>query len=166
MKVFMTTLMLLFSVVLYGEDKISISTNNGKVIARIDVAPDEYITLNEFLLYLDIESEEYDFTFDGYPEGPVHDDGSVYYSESLELSGVLSLKTGVEPANYNIDVILGYQTCNTNKLCNIPVELSQTILVKQNSSEDKFLFLKIGLVLAFIASNIVILSRRKKKNIG
>lgn len=129
---FILTLFLL-PFILFGNNKVSIATTNTSLKATIDINESEYISLNSDVLFLFIDSDKYNFHFKGYPDGEVGDNGDIIYKNQLTLEGDLILKDGVDPGNYNINVILGFQTF-TNGMGNIPVELSEDILVKEQIS--------------------------------
>jgi len=145
----------------FSENKVSITTNSDRVIAKIFLNRDEYIILNENFLFLTIESDEYNFVFTGYPDGELQESGDVYYSKELSLEGRLLLKDGVEEGDYNINVILGFQTCDKAGICNIPVEVSEEILVKKGGSSYNVPVI-IGLLLTISIIIILILKRRRR----
>lgn len=157
------TLLFLFLIscsFVFAENKISISTRSDKVIAEISINKDEYIILKEDFLFLNVISEHYEYKFSGYPEGEVQENGNVYYSDKLILKGELTLRDIYEPGEYEIEVVIGYQTCDEAGYCNIPVEVSQSILVAQSngfSTPVIFAFFAI-----FISVLLIVIIKRKK----
>ena len=159
MKKYFIPLFLLLSFAIFAENKVSITTSSNKVTATVALNESEYLTLDERFLYLNIDSEHYNFVFSGYPEGVVQDSGAIYYDTELTLEGTLTLKDGVEPGDYNIQVHFGFQTCDKAGICNIPVEVTEDILVKEASKSNvPYISALIGFVLAFI----LILFRKKR----
>lgn len=150
----------LVSFALHSENKVSIITKSDKVIASISLNKTEYITLNENFLFLYVESEQYNFVFSGYPDGELQESGDIYYSKELILEGTLTLKDGVEPGDYTVEVVLGFQTCDKEGICNIPVEISEEIMVKESGS-GSILPIILGLVLVLMVVIVVILKRKR-----
>lgn len=161
MKNIILIILVLIGFTLYGENRVSITTKSDKVIASIALNESEYITMDNEFLFLFVESDHYDFVFNGYPDGELQENGDVYYSKELVLEGTLTLKDGVIPDNYNIEVVLGFQTCDKEGLCNIPVELSEEIMVKQ-VGKNSMIPVIIGLILVII---VVIIAIFKRKNL-
>lgn len=149
----------LISFTIHGENRVSITTKSDKVIASITLNESEYITLNDQFVFLFVESNEYNFVFSGYPDGELQDNGDIYYSKELVLEGTLTLKDGIQPDNYNIEVVLGFQTCDKEGICNIPVEISEEIMVK-SVNKDFMLPVIIGLLFVVL---IVLFSLFKRK---
>ncbi len=87
MKKVILIILVLISLSLYGENKISITTKSDKVIATITLNESEYITLDDQFLFLFIESDHYNFVFSGYPDGELQENGDIYYSQELTLEG-------------------------------------------------------------------------------
>ncbi len=159
MKKVIVIILVLLSFTLYGENRVSITTKSDKVIASITLNESEYITLDDQFLFLFVESDHYNFVFSGYPDGELQENGDIYYSKELTLEGTLTLKDGVNPENYNIEVILGFQTCDKEGICNIPVELSEEIMVKMVGT-GSMLPVIIGLILVVFIVIIAIFKRK------
>lgn len=159
LSLFVTFVLLSFS--LYAENRVRIETNGNRVEATIELAESEYIIKNENFLYLLVESDEYDFTFNGYPEGQVKETGEILYAKQLTLSGELILKEGVKPDIYTINVILGYQSCDEEGNCFIPVEVAESIEIGSGNS----IILIISLISLFVVmiTLIVIMGLRKRR---
>lgn len=153
-------LFLFFSITLFAENKVSITIGGDLVTAKIDLNPTEYITLNEQFLFLLIESDHYNFIFSGYPDGVIQDSGEIYYSDELTLEGKLVLKDGVAVGDYPVNVILGFQTCDKAGICNIPVEISEEIIVKEATSRPLIPYIAILIIFASLLAAIIY--RRKK----
>ena len=151
MKKLLLPLFLLLSFTIFAQNKVSFLTTSNKVTATISLNESEYITLDERFLFLNIESEHYNFVFNGYPEGVVQENGDTYYDTELTLEGTLTLKDGVPAGDYTINVLLGFQTCDKVGICNIPVEVSEEILVKKpGKSNVPVIAGLIGVICAFI----------------
>ncbi|MGL1891047.1 MAG: hypothetical protein OCD02_05435 [Spirochaetaceae bacterium] len=159
MKKIMLIVIMFIGFSLYADNNISISVKSNKVTGTINLNPSEYIILNEQFLFLIIESEEYELNFSGYPDGELHDDGDIYYSDKVILQGDLVLKDGIEPGDYKINVILGYQSCDIDGLCNIPVEVSEEILVKKSYGFSPILPILILVIFSFM---LLLIVKRKK----
>lgn len=164
MKKILLSLLLLLSFTIFAENKVSISTSRDKVVATISLNESEYITLNERFLFLFIESEEYNFTFSGYPDGVVQENGDIYYSKELTLEGSLILKDGVPPGEYSIKISLGFQTCDKAGICNIPVEISEDIIVKGIETTKKSIVPYISLLIVIFGAVVLLLFRKKRSS--
>ncbi len=160
MKKIISILFILMGVSVFADNNVTITTKSDEVIAAVEINPDEYILLSDQFLFLRVDSDHYDFTFDGFPEGELQESGSVYYSGKLELSGKLMLKEGIEPGEYNIEVTFGYQSCNKEGLCYMPVEVSESILVTQTSKSTLPLYLSLSIILICLVF-IYIIKRKK-----
>lgn len=153
--------LLLLSLSLYSENKVSISAKSDKVVAIVEINTGEYIFFNEDFLFLNVISDHYDFVFSGYPDGEPQENGDIYYSGELKLEGDLKLKDGVKSGDYKIEVVLGYQTCDKEGYCNIPVEISQTVSVQKSGGLNFKIVIALSiLVLCFIFILII-----KRKNV-
>ncbi len=160
MKRLFFTLLVILGMNLFAENNVSISTKSDKIIATIKLKESEYIILNHDFLFLYVESDHYNFIFSGYPDGELHDDGEIYYSKEVTLEGDLTLKEGIEPGDYNINVIFGFQTCDVEGLCNIPIEVSELILVKPATSN--LVLIIISGFIALLCLVLIIVIKRKK----
>lgn len=161
MKKLFTILLLLLCFTIFAENKISIIAQSNGVIAEIQLNDSEYIILNDQFLFLFIESDNYDFIFTGYPDGISQENGDVYYSEKLILEGSLTLKDGIPPGEYSINVILGFQTCDKEGICNIPVEVSEEIIIKNSNNTP---VIPVTALIILILSIIILSIIRKRRN--
>lgn len=152
---------LIINISLYAENRVRIETSGNRVEATIELANNEYIIKNENFLYLLVESDEYDFSFDGYPEGQIKETGEILYAEQLILSGELTLREGVEPDIYTINVIIGYQSCDEEGNCFIPVEVAESI--EMGSGKNTTLFISLIALIAIIFVLITVLGLRKRR---
>lgn len=164
MKKLLVSILLFLSFTIFAENKVSISTSSDKLVATITLNESEYIVLNEQFLFLLIESDEYNFTFNGYPDGILQENGDIYYDKELTLEGSLLLKDGVSPGEYKINAILGFQTCDKVGICNIPVEISEEILVKEHIVTSKSNIPYIALLGVIISLIILLFILRRKKS--
>lgn len=160
MKRILFFLIIILSFSLSAENKVTFTAGKNKVSAIIDINPDEYIIFNEQFLFLNVVSAHYSYRFSGFPEGEVQENGDIYYSGKLELEGDLSLKDGVSPGEYDIEVILGYQTCDKEGYCNIPVEVSQSITVLNSGFLDFKIIIAFSIIL--LCMTLIVLIRRKR----
>lgn len=152
---------MLLSSFLFAENRVRIETQGNRVNATIELAENEYIILNENFLYLLVESDEYDFIFDGYPEGQLKKSGETLYQKSLTLSGELVIKSGVEPGTYTLNVILGYQSCDEDGNCFIPVEVAESI--EFGGSSNPLLVIILVVMVLFMVVLTIIIGRRKRR---
>lgn len=152
---------LILSISLHAENRVRIETSGNRVEATIELAESEYIILNENFLYLLVESDEYDFTFNGYPDGQLKETGEILYAEGLTLSGELTLKEGVKPDTYTINVILGYQSCDEDGNCFIPVEIAESIEIRNGN--NSILIISLITLAVVMVVLIVILGKRKRR---
>lgn len=146
---------------IYGENKVSITADSTQITASIGLNKSEYVILNEDFLFMRIESNKYDFVFSGYPDGDLQEDGNIYYSGELILKGFLILKDGIPPGDYSVNIILGFQTCDKKGVCNIPVEISEEILIKEKSNSSDFIIVSL---LVFVIAIILFLVIRRRKS--
>ncbi|MBN2617787.1 MAG: hypothetical protein JXR64_05680 [Spirochaetales bacterium] len=159
MRKYLLLFLIVVSFNLYSENKVSFKTMSNRIEATITLDNEEYITLNEDFFYLMVESDKYTFKFSGYPKGEININGETVYFGKVILAGELELKENILPDDYLINVILGYQSCTKDGMCNIPVEVSENILVKNN---QKILYIPIGIGLLIILIVIVLLVKRRK----
>lgn len=160
-RVFLLLILLLISLDLFADNRVRIVVKKDKIEAIIDIPENEHIVLNEMFLYLFIESDEYEFVFHGYPEGEDSDYGFTVYSDRLILSGDLFLKPGVEPGIYPVNVVVGYQSCDDEGLCFIPVEIAENIAFGERGNQSIHNIL--GLLFSLIVILIIIIGIRKRR---
>jgi len=123
----------------------------------------EYIILNPDFLFLLVESDSYNFNFSGYPKGELQDNGLTYYSDSLTLEGDLILKEGVVEPSHLVDVTLGYQTCNKEGVCNMPVEITRELAVGTPKKDVPWVYI---LIVILSVTYFTLRSKYKPKDNG
>ena len=157
-------LFIFMSISVFGKNKVSIETRGNELVATIYINDGEYIELDDNFLYLTIESDKYNFIFSGYPDGEVGANGDIKYRKELTLSGELLLKPGIPKKEYTINAILGFQTCSEAGFCNIPVEISQDILVNNSPGLRLNLFYIAPVVfLIFLIFAILLFIKKRKR---
>lgn len=145
---------------LIAENRVSITTKSDRVFADIEINPEEYIVLKEQFLSIEVNSDHYDFQFEGYPEPDLEMNEKFYYSDKLRLEGKLNLRDGIKPGDYDIEVVLGFQTCDKDGYTNIPVKIYQNITVVNNNLLSLPLIVSVTAVVLVLL--LIILIRRKK----
>ena len=162
MKKILIVIFCFIGVSIYSNNKVSFRIENDKISASVLLNPSEFIILDSNTLFLNVDSEEYHFTFLGYPESLVDKNGTEYYSNELTLEGNIDLKDSVERGNYKIYVTYGFQTSDIEGNLNIPVEVTEEIIIKKQNNTVLSIKLIIEVIILIVVIMVYLYLRRKK----
>lgn len=145
--------------------------HSGKVLITYVFPEGMHQILQEDYFFFDIK-EKPGFQFGDliYPAGKLEDDGFVHLYDQATLTRSITISREVEPGNYEIKILAGYQLCYDSGACIMPEELEKTLSLEvlpptEPKASDPFVLYLLfallgGVILNFTPCVLPVLSLR------
>ncbi len=161
MKKLISCIIFLAGFSLFSENRVTIKADRESVTALIELNEGESINLNPETLYLLIESNDFNYQFNGYPDGDIDSEGIIIYRDKLVLNGTIYEIDGIKQEKPSINVIVGFQISDKDGNLQIPVEISEEFILAQERDVSGIIILLSALTIA-LAILIFIIYKRKR----